>query len=115
MPRELEPGMRHFQDYYQSKYNHRLLKWCYSLGSATVGAKFPGRNYDFMLGSIQMSLVMLFNNKALQGYQLTIKEIKELMKIDDETCAKNVKSLMFKGYNLLEVRNDPTAGKQTPT
>ena len=37
------------------------------------------------------------------------------MKVDDETCVKNVKSLMFKGFNLLEVRNDPTSGKQTPT
>ena len=79
------------------------------MGSATVGAKFPGKNYDFMLGSIQMSLVMLYNSTASQGYQLSIKDIKELMKIDDETCAKNVKSLMFKGYNLLEVRNDPIA------
>ena len=54
---------------------------------------------------------MLFNNTAQQGYQLTIKDIKELMKVDDETCAKNVKSLMFKGFNLLEVRNDPNSGK----
>ena len=56
-----------------------------------------------------MSLVMLYNSTASQGYQLSIKEIKDLMKIDDETCAKNVKSLMFKGYNLLKVRNDPIA------
>ena len=58
---------------------------------------------------------MLFNNTAHVGYQLTIKEIKELMKVDDETCAKNVKSLMFKGFNLLEIRNDATGGKQTPS
>jgi hypothetical protein len=58
---------------------------------------------------------MLFNNTAYVGYQLTIKEIKDQMKIDDETCAKNVKSLMFKGFNLLEIRNDPSNGKMTPT
>ena len=54
---------------------------------------------------------MLFNNTASTGYQLTIKQIKDLIKVDDETCAKNVKSLMFKGFNLLEVRNDPSGGK----
>jgi phage terminase large subunit-like protein len=58
---------------------------------------------------------MLFNNTAHAGYQFTIKEIKDLMKIDDETCAKNVKSLMFKGFNLLEIRNDPSGGKMTPS
>ena len=62
-----------------------------------------------------MCLIMLFNNTAHVGYQLTIKEIKDQMKIDDETCAKNVKSLMFKGFNLLEIRNDPSGGKMTPS
>jgi DNA-binding MarR family transcriptional regulator len=58
---------------------------------------------------------MLYNNASQTNYQLTIKEIKELLKIDDETCAKNVKSLMYKGFNVLEIRNDPTSGKMTPT
>jgi hypothetical protein len=38
------------------------------------------------------------------------------MKIDDDTVAKNLKSLMLKNYKLLEIRgSDMTAGgKMTP-
>jgi hypothetical protein len=58
---------------------------------------------------------MLFNGgNDQQG--LTVKKIKELMKIDDDTVAKNLKSLMLKNYKLLEIRGSemPAGGKMTP-
>jgi hypothetical protein len=36
------------------------------------------------------------------------------MKMDDDTCAKNLKSLMLKNYKLLEIRGDTSGGKMTP-
>ena len=48
---------------------------------------------------------------------MTVKQIKDLMKMDDDTCAKNLKTLMFKNYKLLEVRGiteSPMGGKMTP-
>ena len=39
------------------------------------------------------------------------------MKMDDDTCAKNLKTLMFKNYKLLEVRGiaeSSMGGKMTP-
>jgi cullin 1 len=62
-----------------------------------------------------MCIMMLFNNAS--GCQLTVKQIKELMKMDDDTCAKNMKTLMFKNYKLLEVRgiaDSSNGGKMTP-
>jgi len=40
VPRVLMQPMETFAQYYQGKNNHRLVKWCYSLGTATVQAKF---------------------------------------------------------------------------
>ncbi len=48
---------------------------------------------------------------------MTVKQIKDLMKMDDDTCAKNLKTLMFKNYKLLEVRgvaDTSMGGKMTP-
>ena len=62
---------------------------------------------------------MLFNT-AGNNQQLTMKQIKDLMKMDDETCAKNLKTLMFKNFKLLEVRGSAIpselsmGGKMTP-
>jgi len=72
VPRELEFNMQTFSNYYQKKYNHRMLNWCYSLGSATVNAKFPSRTYDCVVGTFQMCIIMLFNGgNDQQG--LTVK------------------------------------------
>lgn len=118
VPKDLESGMRSFSHFYSQKYNHRLLNWCYSLGTATVSAKFPqaNRSYDCVVGTFQMCIMMLFNTAP--NNQLTVKQIKDLMKMDDDTCAKNLKTLMFKNYKLLEIRgtviDTSMGGKMTP-
>ncbi len=63
-----------------------------------------------------MCIIMLFNNAP--NNQLTVKQIKDMMKMDDDTCAKNLKTLMFKNYKLLEIRGSiidtSMGGKMTP-
>ena len=78
------------------------------MGSATVSAKFPetGKQYDCVLGTFQMCILVLFNSHK----ELTFRDIKAAMKFDDETCFKNLKSLMFKGYKLLQLKNEKTLG-----
>lgn len=44
-----------------------------------------------------MCIVMLFN----QGKEFSFRSIKEQLKFDDETLIKNLKTLMMKGYKLL--------------
>jgi len=118
VPRELDPGMQSFSQYYSAKHNHRQIKWCYSLGSATVSAKFPqtGKTYDCVVGTFQMCIIMLFNNPKRFDGSFTVKEIREMMKMDEDTCLKNLKSLMLKNFKLLEVRQNSgdAAGKMTP-
>ena len=87
IPREVEPSMVSFAQFYQTKYERRQLKWCFSLGSATVNAKFPqsGRAIDCVVGTFQMCIIMLFNAPGPSG-ALSVKQIKEALKIDDDTC-----------------------------
>lgn len=107
--------MQDFTTYYQNKHNRRLLKWCFSLGNATVSARFPqsGRVFDCVVGTFQMCIIMLFNSPAGQSGQLSFRAIKEAMKMDDDTCSKNLRCLMNKGVKLLEIRSDES-GKETP-
>jgi len=53
IPKEIESSIKTFNLYYQQKYNHRILKWCYSLGSATISAKFSksDKQYDLLTGT----------------------------------------------------------------
>lgn len=125
IPRELMQPMQSFTQYYQGKHNHRLLKWCYSLGSATVSARFAKteRVFDCVVGTFQMCIIMLFNSTGPQGYQITYKAIKQALKMDDDTLQKNLKSLMLKNFKLLEIRGTVTpppteaaaTGKMTPS
>lgn len=72
------------------------------MGSATVGAKFAqtGKQYDLVVGTYQLCIIMLFNSEK----ELMFKDIKQMMKFDDETCAKNLKSMMIGKYQLLSVK-----------
>ena len=60
---------------------------------------------------------MMFNTAADRGYALTFKELKEALKMDDDTLTKNLKSMMMIKFKLLEVRATEavTSGKQTPS
>lgn len=98
IPLEIDCRMKHFNTYYTQKYTHRQLQWCYSMGNATIGAKF-GKDFDLVVGTYQLCLIMLFNNRREYKYI----EIKDMMKFDDETCSKNLRSLMTPKLKLLEV------------
>ncbi|CDW78925.1 cullin-1-like isoform 1 [Stylonychia lemnae] len=108
IPREIDSCMKNFTQYYTSKHNHRQLQWCYSLGSSTLGANFQrtGKQYDFVVGTYQLCILMLFN----YSQELRYRDIKQAMKFDDETCAKNLKSLMTAKCKLLEIRNEKSGG-----
>lgn len=98
IPLEIDIKMKHFNSYYTQKYNHRQLQWCYSMGNATIGAKFA-KEFDLVVGTYQLSIIMLFNNRREYRYS----EIKDIMKFDDDTCAKNLRSLMTPKLKLLDV------------
>lgn len=100
VPRALLPAMESFTQYYQGRNNHRLVKWCYSLGTATVTGKFGARAFDLVVGTFQMCVIMQFNLCS----EMPLRALKETLKMDDDTLIKNVKSLMLKNFKLLEVR-----------
>lgn len=61
-----------------------------------------------------MFVILLFN-QAGPDRTLSVRIIKEAMKIDDEACIKNIRSLMIKNFKLLEIRGvDALSGKLTP-
>jgi Cullin family len=54
IPLEVDCKQKHFNAYYTQKYNHRQLQWCYSMGNATVGGKFPIKDCDLVVGTYQL-------------------------------------------------------------
>ena len=68
-----------------------------------------GKQYDLVVATYQMCILGLFNTNT----QLTYDSIKSAMKFDDETCTKNLKSLMFQKFKILE-RKGEDSGPFTP-
>ena len=46
---------------------------------------------------------MMFNSRK----EISFKEIKDAMKFDDDTCAKNLKSMSQKNYKILNINIPP--------
>ena len=46
---------------------------------------------------------MMFNSRK----EISFKEIKDAMKFDDETCAKNIKSMSQKNYKIININIPP--------
>lgn len=51
-----------------------------------------------------MFVILLFNQHPGPDRILSVRTIKEAMKIDDDACIKNIRSLMIKNFKLLEIR-----------
>jgi len=62
------------------------------MGNAIVHGKLPGTNktYDFVVSTYQMCILYLFNYQK----EYSIAEICEHMGFDENTCKKNMTSLM---------------------
>ena len=86
IPTLLDNHMSEFTEYYDQKYKNRTLKWIHDLSWAEIKAQYKDATYSFIVSSIQMSILDIFNRFS----QITIHElIKELgMNI---TCFNSIK------------------------
>lgn len=57
----------------------------------TLGAKIGKKSYDLVVSPYQASILSLFNERE----EITYSKLKELMKFDDETCKKQLHSLVL--------------------
>jgi len=75
IPTLLDNHMSEFTEYYDLKFKNRTLKWIHELSWAEIKAQYKDATYSFIVSSIQMSILDIFNRFD----QITVSEIiKEL-------------------------------------
>lgn len=100
IPPHIQSSMNIFENFYkdQQSSHHKMLAWSFANGTATIAASFGnGKQFDFIVSSLQMSILLLFNDHEQLGY----KDIKQAMKFEDDVCKKNLFSLMHKNSRIL--------------
>ena len=115
IPKELNPAINIFTDFYMKNHSGRILTWKMNLGSCDILGKFDERNYEFTVSCYQMVVLMLFNNND----KLSVEHIKSLSGITPEyefkrhilslikvkILLKNTKEFDLKDEDLLKVND----------
>jgi len=75
IPTLLDNHMSEFTEYYDQKYKNRILKWIHDLSWAEIKAQYKDATYSFIVSSIQMSILDIFNKVNQISVSELIKEL----------------------------------------
>ena len=106
IPPQISSCINIFENFYKAQQTsmHKQLTWCYANGHAEVRGQFAeGKSFDFVVSSIQMCILLVFNYQD----ELSFAEIKQAMKFEDDVCKKNIFSLMMKNSKVLKKLTSP--------
>ncbi len=92
IPQEVEPLKSEFEKFYQNKYPGKVLTWTLNLGDCEMVGNFDKKKYLFMITNIQMSVLLIFNQRTSIKYE----EIKHLVGGNEADLEQNVLSLCTK-------------------
>jgi hypothetical protein len=64
IPPQIKSCIDSFNTFYHGQQTsmHKQLTWCYSHGSAIITGGFTDKNYDFVVSTLQMCILLLFND-----------------------------------------------------
>jgi cullin 3 len=101
VPQPVQATIEHFEDFYLKKHTGRKLSWQTSTGTAEIRATFGSppkqRQYDLIVSTYQMCILMLFNNKET----ITFGEIMEATSIPDLQLRRHLISLSTPKHRIL--------------
>lgn len=89
-----------FVAYYKARTTNRRLAWCFSLGTATVGAKFGAKKYDLNVATLQAACLLLFNDVP-EGTTLGVKDVSDSLNTAEEVTKRVLHSLACGKHRVL--------------
>jgi cullin-4 len=82
LPPELLEPQGYFEEYYTKTFQGRRISWQNALGQVTVKARFPKKQYDFIM-SLSLGLVLLcFNSPEKEKW--TMPELQQQIGLEDK-------------------------------
>lgn len=96
LPVAMSEGISVFSQWYTARFNHRLLKWVYTLGDVTIVGSYEKKKYNIVLTTIQGLVLMSFSgDSSVQSFEdvkqrLGIAEVEVLKRIlHSLSCGKH--------------------------
>ena len=102
LPIHILPHVGAFESFYALKHPNRKLHWNIHLGVAVMNVCFD-KNYEFHLSVIQMSILMLFNEKSNYSYS----ELLNRIGIESDEFNRHLLPCCLSKYNIL-LKSPPT-------
>jgi len=99
IPLQLIDVQQSFTDYYNSKNNFRSLEWIYSLSSIIVEARFEKGTHEVTMSMPQYVIISYLETK---NDEASFNELLEETKLDEDTLKKNLHSMCFMKFKLIE-------------
>lgn len=90
VPQEFEKPIRDFEAFYTTKFNGRKLSWLHHLCHGEIKVSLPKKSYLVTMQTYQMAMLLLFENCD----NLSTKEIKEALRLDESNFQKHLQSLI---------------------
>lgn len=90
VPQEFEKPIRDFEAFYTTKFSGRKLSWLHHLCHGEIKVALPKKSYLVTMQTYQMAMLLLFENCD----NLSTKEIKEALRLDDSNFQKHLQSLL---------------------
>ena len=107
IPEEVKAWTVYFDGYYVNKYPGRRLIWTLSLGNAELRSMVGGKKKEFLVSTVQMMVLLLFNQKG----SFSLEEILVRTKIPIEEISNHVGGLL--AIQLLKKEQDEKELKAT--
>jgi cullin 2 len=90
VPQEFEKPIRDFEAFYNSKFSGRKLTWLHHLCHGELKVSLPKKSYLVTMQTYQMAMLLLFESCD----NLSTKDIKEVLQLDDTNFQKHLQSLL---------------------
>lgn len=100
LPSSMQADLNNYTTFYKIKHQGHKLVWDYSLGTATVKARFAASPKDLTVSLYQAVVLLLFNEETEIGY----KHISEETRMDDGELRRTLQSLACANKKVLKKR-----------
>jgi cullin 1 len=112
LPTDMRRCVDTFAKWYDSKTQHRRLKWIHAIGEATVRGNFSKKGCDMVVTTLQAVTLVFFGDNPGQK---TFAQVKEGLNVDTEIVKRVVHSLSCGKHRVLTKEPMSKTIKETDT
>eukprot|EP00696_Hemimastix_kukwesjijk_P013473 gnl/Hemi2/26882_TR9048_c0_g1_i1.p1 gnl/Hemi2/26882_TR9048_c0_g1~~gnl/Hemi2/26882_TR9048_c0_g1_i1.p1 ORF type:complete len:769 (-),score=241.55 gnl/Hemi2/26882_TR9048_c0_g1_i1:48-2156(-) len=102
LPQELLECVGAFKAFFDTRTEHRVLRWVHSLGLVTLTGLFPKRRKELVVSTAQACVLLLFN----QYHNVSNDDVKRGLNISDDEVTRIFASLAGGKYKILNQNED---------